>query len=182
MNGIQPDVAKVLQNKTICVKVLSQLLGKLIATKPAAFRAPLHNWTTLQHLKIFNDEIWTENDSNSTRNPESPDLVPQPIVNASLSPIVQEALIVIQSKALLRGWGANCAGMRRNWVWNVNKAQRHINFLKIHGRGIYDLSMQSSTWYMGVVPSMGDDDLCRISAWSWECSNRLGVELSDTAF
>ena len=50
-SGIHSEVAKVLQNKTICLKVLSQLLGKLVATKPAVFRAPLHYWA-LQHLKI----------------------------------------------------------------------------------------------------------------------------------
>ena len=48
MNGIQSDV---LQNATVSLKVLSQLLGKLVATKPAVFRAPLH-YQALQHLKI----------------------------------------------------------------------------------------------------------------------------------
>ena len=50
-SGIQSEVARVLQNKTVCMKVLSQLLDKLVAMKPAVFRAPLH-YQTLQHLKI----------------------------------------------------------------------------------------------------------------------------------
>ena len=40
MNGTQSDVAKILQSQTICLKVLSQLLGKLVATKPAVLVAP----------------------------------------------------------------------------------------------------------------------------------------------
>ena len=50
MNGIQ-HVTKVLQNKTVCLKVLSQILGKLVPMKPAVFRAPLH-YQVLQYLKI----------------------------------------------------------------------------------------------------------------------------------
>ena len=42
MKGIQLDVPKVLQNKTIDLKVFSQLLGKLVATKPAVLVVPLH--------------------------------------------------------------------------------------------------------------------------------------------
>ena len=44
-----------------------------------------------------------------------------------------------------------------------------------HMGGIYDLSMLSSNRDMGVVPSTGDNDPCRISAWHGECSSRLGV-------
>ena len=50
----------------------------------------------------------------------------------SSSPVVhKEALVVIESDALLKGWGANCKGMRTSGVWNVNKAQCHINFLEL---------------------------------------------------
>ena len=50
----------------------------------------------------------------------------------SSSPVVQkEVSVVIESDASLKGWGANCEGMRTNGVWNVNKAQCHINFLEL---------------------------------------------------
>jgi len=51
IKGIQTDTAKVLQKETIGLKVLSQLLGKLVAPKPAVLVAPLH-YCALQHQKI----------------------------------------------------------------------------------------------------------------------------------
>ena len=44
-----------------------------------------------------------------------------------------------------------------------------------HMGSLYDLSMLYRTRDVGVVPSKGDSDPCKISAWSGECSSRLGV-------
>ena len=52
MDTIQSKVYKIPQTRTVCVKGLSQILGKLIAIKPAVFRAPLR-YQALQHLKII---------------------------------------------------------------------------------------------------------------------------------
>ena len=45
IRGIQLDMSKIQQNKTIALKTLSQLLGKLVATKPAVLVAPLYYCT-----------------------------------------------------------------------------------------------------------------------------------------
>ena len=48
------------------------------------------------------------------------------------SSIVQkEASVVIESDASLKGWGANCKEMSTSGVWNVCKAQCHINRLEL---------------------------------------------------
>ena len=131
MISIQSDVAKVLQNKAICLKVLSQLLGKLVATKPAVFRAPLH-YRALQHLKI---SMMRSGQKVTTIPPEAQkDLTwwHTQLPMHSSSPVVQkEASVVIESNASLKGWGANCKGMRTSGIWNVNEAQCHINFLEL---------------------------------------------------
>jgi len=51
MRGIQANIARVLQRERIGLKVLSQLLGKLVAMKPAVMTGSLH-YRALQHLKI----------------------------------------------------------------------------------------------------------------------------------
>ena len=131
MISIQSDVAKVLQKKAICLKVLSQLLGKLVATKPAVFRAPLHYWA-LQHLKI---SMMRSRQKVTTIPPEAQkDLTwwYTQLPMHSYSPIVQEeASVVIEADASLKGWGANCKGFRTSGVWNVDEAQCHINFLEL---------------------------------------------------
>ena len=47
------------------------------------------------------------------------------------SPIIQEASVVIESDASLRGWGANYKGRRTSGVWSVDEAQYHINWLEL---------------------------------------------------
>ena len=208
MNSIQSDVAKILQNKTICLKALSQLLGKLLATKPAVFRAFLH-YRALQHLKI---SMMRSGQKVTTIPPEAQKDLTWYTHNCQCTPAPllfrRRQSVVIESDALLKGWGVNCEGMRTSGVWNVNEAQCYINFLELkaaylaiqcflkersevnvllrldnhtavaylnHIGGIYDLSMLSSSQDMGVVPSTGDNDPCRISAWCKKCSSRLGV-------
>ena len=199
MNSIQLDVGnyKVLHNKTICLKVLFELLDKLVATKPAVFRSPLH-YQALQHLKI---SMMRSGQKVTTIPPESQkDLTwwHTQLPMLSCSPTVQkESSVVIDSDASLKGWGANCKGMRTSGVWNVNEAQCHIYFVELkaaclaiqcflkersgvsvllwlhnctamgylnHIGGIYDLSMLSSNWDMGVMSSTRDNNPCRIFA------------------
>ena len=115
----------------ICFKVLSQLLGKLVATKPAVFRAPLH-YRALQHLKI---SMMRSGQKVTTIPPEAQkDLTwwHTQLPMHSCSPIVQEeASVVIEADASLKGRGANCKGLRTSGVWNVDEAQCHINFLEM---------------------------------------------------
>ena len=87
---------------------------------------------TISAFENLNDEIRTEGDYNSTRSPERLDFMAHTIANALLLPIVQkEASGVVESVALLNGWGANCKGIGTSSIWKVNKVQCHINFLKL---------------------------------------------------
>ena len=131
MNGIQSDVAKILQSQKISSKVLSQLLGRLVATKPAVLVAPLH-YRALQHLKI---RMMRLAQKEAAISPEArKDLMwwDTQLPMHHCSPIVQkEATIIIESDASLKGWGANCSGIRAGGVWTVTEAQCHINFLEL---------------------------------------------------
>ena len=128
---IQSEVARVLQNKTIHLKVLSQLLDKLAATKPAAFRAPLH-YRALQHLKISIMRAGQEVATIPTEAEKDLTWWHTQLPMHPCSPIVQkEASVVIESDASLKGWGANCKGVRTSGVWNMSEAQCHINLLEL---------------------------------------------------
>ena len=130
-SGIQLEVARVLQNKTICLKVLPQLLGKLVATKPAVFRAPLH-YRALQHLKISRMRAGQEVATIPPKADKDLTWWHTQLPMHPCSPIVQkEASVVIESDASLKGWGANCEGVRTSGVWNVSEAQYHINLLEL---------------------------------------------------
>ena len=84
-------------------------MGKLVNTKPAAFR-PLLGTSVFENL---NDEIRTERDYICTKSPERSDLVAQTeLPMHSYSLIVQnKALVVIEFDASLKGWRGNCKGM-----------------------------------------------------------------------
>ena len=106
MKGIQSDVAKILHNQKIGFKILSQLLGKLVTTKPAVLVAPLH-YRALQHLKISMMRL-AQNEVAIL--PEAwKDLMwwDRQLPMHHCSPIVQrEATVIIESDASLKGWDA----------------------------------------------------------------------------
>ena len=62
----------------------------------------------------------------------SPERLTRQLPMHHCSPIVQrEATVIIESDASLKGWDANCSGMRAGGVWTVTEAQCHINFLEL---------------------------------------------------
>ena len=128
---IQRETSRLLRCPSVQTRTLACLLGKLVATRPAVFTAPLH-YRALQSLKIsalhaqreivplsqeaINDLRWWST---------------QLHLHCS-SPILKpEALVVITSDASLRGWGAVCQEETTGGLWTTEEACSHINLLEL---------------------------------------------------
>ena len=128
---IQRETSRLLRCPSVQTRTLACLLGKLVATRPAVFTAPLH-YRALQSLKIsalhaqreivplsqeaINDLRWWST---------------QLHLHCS-SPILKlEASVVITSDASLRGWGAVCQEETTGGLWTTEEACSHINLLEL---------------------------------------------------
>ena len=128
---IQKETAHLLQQSSVPTKGLARLVGKLVATRPVIFTAPLH-YRALQSVQI------TAVHAHQELCPLSPEAMAD--LNwwkCSLhlhcsSPIVKsEASMIITSDASLKGWGAAYQEEKTGGLWTVEEAQSHINLLEL---------------------------------------------------
>ena len=128
---IQRETSQLLRCPSIQTRTLACLLGKLVATKPAVFIAPLH-YRALQSLKIFALHAQQETVALS---PEATDNLKWWSTQLHLhcsSPILKpEASTVITSDASLKGWGAACQERTTGGLWSTEEACFHINLLEL---------------------------------------------------
>ena len=128
---IQRETSQLLRCPSIQTRTLACLLGKLVATKPAVFIAPLH-YRALQSLKISALHAQQETVALS---PEATDNLKWWSTQLHLhcsSPILKpEASTVITSDASLKGWGAACQERTTGGLWSTEEACFHINLLEL---------------------------------------------------
>jgi len=131
VTDLQREAAKLLELRTVSTKSLARLVGKLVATKPAVFIAPLR-YRALQSQKIsstfaqqeqtlLSQEACSELRWWSTQLP----------AHCSAPLLKPEASLVITSDASTQGWGAECQGVKTGGKWTVNETQCHINILEL---------------------------------------------------
>ena len=128
---IRQEASRLLKLPSVQIKSLACLLGKLVATRPAVFIAPLH-YRALQSLKIASLHAHRE------VAPLSPEAIndltwwsSQLHLHCS-SPILKpEASVVITSDASLQGWGAAFQEERTGGLWTAEEACYHINLLEL---------------------------------------------------
>ena len=181
--GIKSEVLQVLQSPMVSLKTLSQLLGKLVATKPAVFVAPLH-YRALQHLKI---SLMRSKQKTILISPEAQEELlwwHTQLALHSCSPFGQEeATIVIESDVSMLGWGAACGGVRTSGVWTLEEVQYHINVLELKAaflavqcflKGktavnvLLRLDNQTAIAYLNHMGGPSLTPLCRLAIQMWE--------------
>jgi len=182
--GIKSEVSQVLQSPMVCLKTHSQLLGKLVATKPAVFVAPLH-YGALQHLKISLMRSKQKTILISSKAQEELFWWHTQLYSTSqLLPFVQrEATIVIESDVSMLGWGAACGGVRTSGVWISEEIQYHINILELKAaclavqcflkektgvNVLLRLDNRTAIVYLNHMGGPSLTPLCRLAIQMWE--------------
>ena len=197
------------------VRELARFVGKTSATTRAIQAAPLH-YRALQSLM------------NSALPPDTPHLAVEKFRNqVELSPAARKDLtwwseqasqrngapilqatpvLVIESDASNMGWGATNGHEQTGWLWSVEEAAHHINYLELMGtenvcqgsesvhspvqvrqcnssdipesQGWTTLrpSLQTNSGDLGVVSKLGDYTNSRTSPRPGQHNSRLGVQ------
>ena len=128
---IQRKTSQLLRCPSIQKQTLACLLGKLVATKPAVFIAPLH-YCALQSLKISALHAQQETVALSPEVTENLKWWSTQLHLHCSSPILKlEASMVITLDASLKGWGAACQERTTGGLWLTEEACFHINLLEL---------------------------------------------------
>ena len=128
---IQRETSQLLRCPSIQTRTLACLLGKLVATKPAVFIAPLH-YCALQSLKISALHAQQETVALSPEATDNLKWWSTQLHRHCSSPILKpEASTVITSDASLKGWGAACQERTTGGLWSTEEACFHINLLEL---------------------------------------------------
>jgi len=122
------------QEGTLSIRELARLIGRLTATLPAIFPAPMW-YRELQRLKnqalqqshsfetlvTLTEEAILELNWWSTK---------MRLVNGK-SILAKEPDLVMETDASMLGWGAVCNGTRTGGLWSQAERQHHINYLEL---------------------------------------------------
>jgi len=122
------------EQATPSVQDLARLIGRMTATIPAIFQAPLR-YRNLQRLKIC---TLRRSQSYETRVILDQDALTElewwittmPSQNGR-SILTQEPDLTMESDASLLGWGAVCEGVRTGGLWSPAERLSHINCLEL---------------------------------------------------
>ena len=160
---IQRETTQLLRCPSI--RTLAYLLGKLVATKPAVFIAPLH-YCTLQSLKISALHAQQETVALS---PVATDNLKWWSIQLHLrcsSPILKpEASMVITSDASLKGCGAACQERTAGGLWSTEEACFHINLLELKAPYLFALFCLISR-ALSKISREAEDSACLVApAW-----------------
>ena len=114
VNDIIANCVEVINCKSITIRNLAKLIGKLVASEPAVQYAPLY-YKSLEIEKACL-QWWVDNIKSSSK----PIIRPQPD-------------IVIESDSSLTGWGAvNKSDFNMvSGLWSQDEKQYHINYLEL---------------------------------------------------
>ena len=134
VQAIQKAALQLLHQEPMLVKDLAQMIGMLVATKPAVHTGALH-YCTLQDLKIQALRRHPSYQKSAQLTQEAkPDLqwwissLPLHCLNPIVKP---ETTLIIESDASNSGWGATCQGVRTGGKWTSLEVQEHINYLEM---------------------------------------------------
>ena len=131
---IMSSCTRAREKGSISVRDLARLIGKMTATLPAIFPAPLW-YRELQRLKNqalqrtqsfetpvrLNQEAVLELDWWSIKR----NLIEGKSISA------QEPDLIMETDASMLGWGAVCQGVRTGGLWSQTEGKNHINYLEL---------------------------------------------------
>ena len=131
ISDLQKEASGLLKHSPVPTKSLERFIGKLVATKPAVYIAPLR-YRALQSLKVA--ATLAQQEQAVLSQEACKDLrwwISQLPAHCS-SPLLRlEASTVITSDASIQGWGAVCQGVRTGGRWTAEESQSHINMLEL---------------------------------------------------
>ena len=184
------------QKQTLVAQELAHLIGKMTATLPAIYQAPLW-YRELQCLKnqaiqeslsfdqpvLLNPEAQLELQWWSTRLAQA----------NGKSVLTQEPDLVVETDASLQGWGAICKGIRTGGPWLQTEREHHINYLellaatlavKTFTKGQKDIHIhlrmdnQTAVFYVNHMGGTRSETLSRlaIQLWQWWRNLSLSAE------
>ena len=184
ISDLQKEASGLLKHSPVPTKSLERFVGKLVATKPAVYIAPLR-YRALQSLKVAATLAHQEQTVLSQE--ACKDLrwwISQLPAHCS-SPLLRlEASTVITSDASIQGWGAVCQGVRTGGRWTAEESQSHINMLELKAaflaiqsflkeqeavNVLVRLDSRTAIAYLNRIGSSSLTPLCRlaIQVWDW---------------
>jgi len=119
---------------SLSVRQLARLIGKMTATIPAVYPAPLW-YRELQRLKNQTLQISQSFEATVMLSQEALSelewwATSMNLLNGkTIQP--QEPSLVIETDASMLGWGAVCSGVRTGGLWSQTEARNHINYLEL---------------------------------------------------
>jgi len=137
---IQQEAVKLLKSPTISARELAMFIGKTVATSRALTQAPLH----YRALQMALNSVIPEDsplggsdkyDSKISLNSKAvADLnwwstIDKQAMGSMICP--PQPVLVIESDASSRGWGARCGDTSTGGSWSMEEAAQHINYLEL---------------------------------------------------
>ena len=136
VNDIIANCVEVINCKSITIRNLAKLIGKLVASKPAVQYAPLY----YKSLEIEKDLVLRQNKGNFNAEASISDESKAGLqwwvdnIKSSSKPIIRpQPDIVIESDSSLTSWGAvNKSDFNMvSGLWSQDEKQYHINYLEL---------------------------------------------------
>ena len=193
ISDLQKEASGLLKHSPVPTKSLERFVGKLVATKPAVYIAPLR-YRALQSLKVAATLAHQEQTVLSQE--ACKDLrwwISQLPAHCS-SPLLRlEASTVITSDASIQGWGAVCQGVRTGGRWTAKESQSHINMLELKAaflaiqsflkeqeavNVLVRLDNRTAIAYLNRMGSSSLTPLCRlaIQVWDWCLTRQIVLQ------
>ena len=134
MTQISMACRRIRKKRCASVRELARLIGKMTATLPAVFPAPLW-YRELQHLK---NQTYQRSQSFECMVTLSQEAlleldwwsVERNLMNGK-SVITQDSDLTMETDASMLGWGAVCQGIRTGGLWSQAERRSHINYLEL---------------------------------------------------
>ncbi len=134
MEAIKQACANLLQHKTVTVRELAEVVGKLSATMQAVLTAPLH-YRRLQMLKtraLLQQKSYSAMVTLTKEAQEELHWWIHYLQDWNCRAIISPGLdMVVETDASKTGWGAVCQSTEVSGLWTTEESKEHINVLEM---------------------------------------------------
>ena len=189
--SIQELCKAILKAKTVQIRTLAKIIGKLIASFPAVLYGPLHFRWLEENKKAALKDSKGDFDAFTVLTDSAKNELSWWINNVLIAckPIsTKEPDLVIESDASMTGWGCFCQNVSSGGVWLPEEAEHHINYLELLAaflalkcfedklRGFHVRTLLDNATAVCCINKMGTSHsiLCNqltLDLWSW-CIDR----------
>ena len=134
VKGIKEVCAKLLDRPKVTIQHLAEVIGKLVATQPGVWIAPLF----YKRLEILKNKGLTDSKGDFSATVALNQEVKEDLVwwidnlEGFTTPVRRaKPTITVTSDASLKGWGAECNGVTTGGMWTAQESSLHINLLEL---------------------------------------------------